>query len=125
MKKLIFLTLAIAATVLLADTTLEGTDWAKGCYDRRISVTAVQIEDPGINYGLLTTSGEATGAYVWDYTSISNLPYRATYCLKYRIFNGNTTFEAKTSEANFTVVPEPGMMLFALALGLFSLAKKN
>ena len=101
------------------------TDWAKGCYDRRISVTAVQIEDPSINYGLLTTSGEATGAYVWDYTSISNLPYRATYCLKYRIFNGNTTFESKTSEANFTVVPEPGMMLLALALGLFALAKKN
>ena len=101
------------------------TDWAKGYYDRRISVTAVQIEDPSINYGLLTTSGEATGAYVWDYTSISNLPYRATYCLKYRIFNGNTTFESKTSEANFTVVPEPGMMLLALALGLFALAKKS
>ncbi|MBR5900807.1 S8 family serine peptidase [bacterium] len=100
------------------------TDWAKGYYDRRISVTAVQIDDASVSYGLLTTSGEETGKYVWDYTSISNLPYRATYCLKYRIFNGNTTFESKTSEAYFTVVPEPGIIILSLAAFLCALYKR-
>ncbi|MBR4821516.1 S8 family serine peptidase [bacterium] len=103
------------------------TAWNKKNYDRRISVPAVDIDDPDVTFNLLTTAGEETGTYVWDYTSLfpTNFPYKATYCLKYRIFNGATTFEAGTSKANFTLVPEPGIALIMIALGLPILLKRK
>lgn len=153
MKKLIFLTLAIAATVLLADTAPEGTawsdldldttsqtraltptypipystEWCQGKYDRSITVTAEQTDvTPGAVFQLVSTSGEATGNYVWNYTTIDpeDLPRTGTYSLKYRIFNGNTTFQSGTSEASVTILPEPGMMLVALAATLCALVKR-
>ena len=97
MKKLLLLTLALAATSLLAVSTPEGTswsgldvdttsqtrtltptypipystDWAKGSYDRKITVTAKQVDDASVAFQLVNTASEETGTYVWNYNSLS------------------------------------------------------
>ena len=152
MKKLLLLTLALAATSLLAVSTPEGTswsgldvdttsqtrtltptypipystDWAKGSYDRKITVTAKQVDDASVAFQLVNTASEETGTYVWNYNSLSpeELPRTATYSLEYTIKSGSTTVKSGTSEASFTVLPEPGVMLLALVLGRGLLVKR-
>ncbi len=102
------------------------TDWAKGYYDRSIYVAAQRTDIPsGEVYELLTSSGEAWGTYAWDYRSLfpTNFPKNAVFVLKYRIFNGNRTFESGTSEADFTVLPEPGVLLCLVLTGICALKK--
>ncbi|MBP5626686.1 hypothetical protein J6X96_00760 [bacterium] len=153
MKKLLLLTVALAAAALLADSAPEGTvwsgldldttsqtraltptypipystDWVKGQYDKSISVSVEQTDEtPGAAFDLLTTAGEETGTYAWDYTSLDpeELPRTGTYSLKYRIFKGSTTYASGVSEASVTVLPEPGTLLFALSLMLCAFVKR-
>ena len=103
------------------------TDWAKGAYDRTITVTAKQVDDASVAFQLVNTAGEETGTYVWNYNSLSpeELPRTATYSLDYTIKRGSTTVKSGTSAASFTVLPEPGSILLALVLGLGLIVKRS
>lgn len=114
---------------LLPTTPISySTKWAYG-YDRKITLLATEtgntISSAGDAHTIYESAGEAEGTYQWNYaaTDPSELPRDTSYSISYSISDANTGTSftpagGVSSSATITILPEPGILLGVILLGL-------